>query len=373
MASSTAVIIARDGLPAAQDKRTERQRFEEVWNVLRDDVLADFRGRGMPQDAVEWYARNIDHNTSGGKRLRGLLVVESVKILRERILSDSEFFQAAILGWCVELLQAWLLVADDVMDHSATRRGKPCWYKMQGVNLIAINDAFMLESAIYFLLKKYFRQESYYVDLLELFQDITYETEMGQLLDLLTATENSDKVDLSKFSFEGYRRIAIYKSAFFTIHLPVALAMAMCRISVTDESLQILRDLSCALGEYGQIQDDFLDYAGDSEHTGKVGTDIINNKCSWCIITALALATPEQRWILKENYGRKDEQRERRVREVFEELRLRERYAAYEDDAYERITRLIEAIPEEAGGVHKPGLKRDIFKVLLEKMYRRTK
>ena len=34
---------------------------------------------------------------------------------------------------------------------------------------IAINDAFMLEAAIYHLLKRHFRKEAYYVDVLELF------------------------------------------------------------------------------------------------------------------------------------------------------------------------------------------------------------
>lgn len=38
--------------------------------------------------------------------------------------------------------------------------------------MIAINDSFMLESAIYYLLKKHFRQESYYVDLLDLFHEV---------------------------------------------------------------------------------------------------------------------------------------------------------------------------------------------------------
>jgi hypothetical protein len=42
-----------------------------------------------------------------------------------------------------------------------------------GVGNIAINDAFMLEGAIYFLLKKHFRGETYYVDLLELFHDVS--------------------------------------------------------------------------------------------------------------------------------------------------------------------------------------------------------
>ena len=60
------------------------------------------------------------------------------------------------------------------MDQSATRRGQPCWYKRKDVGNIAINDAFMLEAAIYHLLKSHFRTESYYVDLLELFHEVSY-------------------------------------------------------------------------------------------------------------------------------------------------------------------------------------------------------
>ena len=46
----------------------------------------------------------------------------------------------------------------------------------EGVGNIAINDSFMLEGAIYFLLKKHFRKEPYYVDLLELFHDVGERT-----------------------------------------------------------------------------------------------------------------------------------------------------------------------------------------------------
>jgi farnesyl diphosphate synthase len=41
------------------------------------------------------------------------------------------------------------------------------------VGNIAINDSFMLEAAIYYLLKKHFRQQTYYVDLLELFLEVS--------------------------------------------------------------------------------------------------------------------------------------------------------------------------------------------------------
>ena len=70
-------------------------------------------------------------------------------------------------------LQAFFVVSDGIMDASITRRGQPCWYRNEGIGMIAINDSFMLESAIYYLLKKHFRQESYYVDLLDLFHEVS--------------------------------------------------------------------------------------------------------------------------------------------------------------------------------------------------------
>ena len=88
------------------------------------------------------------------------------------------------------------------MDSSITRRGQPCWYRVPHVGTIAINDVLMVNAAIYRLIKAHFRKETYYADLLELFHETSYQTEMGQLVDLITAPE--DKVDLSKFSLEKY-------------------------------------------------------------------------------------------------------------------------------------------------------------------------
>jgi len=47
------------------------------------------------------------------------------------------------------------------------------------------------------------------------------------------------------------------------------------------------------------MQDDYIDCFGDPELTGKVGTDIEDNKCSWLIVQALAIASPEQRAALE--------------------------------------------------------------------------
>jgi len=81
---------------------------------------------------------------------RGLSVVDTFRILKDNNVTEQELFKARVLGWCVEWLQAFFLVADDIMDQSITHRGQPCWYKMEGVGNIAINDSFILEAGIYF-------------------------------------------------------------------------------------------------------------------------------------------------------------------------------------------------------------------------------
>src|SRR5579871_3600001 len=80
---------------------------------------------------------------------------------------------------------------------------------------------------------------------------VTYQTELGQLLDLLTAPE--DSVDLSKFSLQKHSFIVIYKTAFYSFYLPVALAMYMAGVS-SEEDLKPAKDILIPLGEYFQIQ-----------------------------------------------------------------------------------------------------------------------
>jgi len=102
----------------------------------------------MPANEVKWVERMLQYNVKGGKMNRGLMVVESVLELAQfkgQELSPKEISRFAVLGWAIEWMQAWLLMADDIMDDSPTRRGQPCWYKHDDVQKIAINDAFFVE------------------------------------------------------------------------------------------------------------------------------------------------------------------------------------------------------------------------------------
>jgi farnesyl diphosphate synthase len=291
-------------------------------------------------------------------------VPDSVSLLLEAPLSKEQYFQAATLGWMTELLQAFFLVSDDIMDSSITRRGQPCWYRQPKVGMIAINDAFMLEAGIYILLKKYFRTHPSYVDLLELFHEVTFQTELGQLCDLLTAPE--DKVDLDNFSMTKYQFIVIYKTAYYSFYLPVALALHQQSIA-TPKNLKQAEQILIPLGEYFQIQDDYLDNFGDPKHIGKIGTDILDNKCSWLVNQALSIVTPEQRKVLEDNYGQKDPKKEAVVKKLYDELKLEQIYKDYEEKRVGEIRKLIAEVDESEG------LKKTVFESFLGKIYKRSK
>jgi hypothetical protein len=74
------------------------------------------------------------------------------------------------------------------------------------------------------------------------------------------------------------------------------------------------------------VQDDFLDFAATPEQLDRIGTEIVNNKCSWCI-TALFDASPEQREVLDAGIR----MQRWRVKALFEDVGLREKYRAYKE------------------------------------------
>ncbi|KAL8998621.1 MAG: hypothetical protein Q9169_002372 [Polycauliona sp. 2 TL-2023] len=345
-------------------KPVSLKEFETVFPQLVDNLSQHCKQYGLPEDALKWYQDSLNHNAMGGKCNRGMSVIDTTSILLQRPLSDSEFFHSATLGWLTELLQAFFLVSDDIMDSSQTRRGQPCWYKYPNVGMIAINDAFMLESSIYVLLRQHFNTHPSYAGLLELFHTVTFQTEMGQLCDLLTAPE--DHVDLEQFSLKKHSFIVVYKTAYYSFYLPVALSLHYLSLA-TPENLKQAHDILIPLGEYFQIQDDYLDAYGAPEVIGKIGTDIQDNKCSWVINQALERASPEQRQILDECYGRKDGEMERRVKEVFAQMELEKVYRVYEEDAVGKIRGMIGEVDESGG------LRKGVFESFLMKIYRRSK
>jgi Polyprenyl synthetase. len=67
-------------------------------------------------------------------------------------------------------------MTQDTVEQADTRRGKPCWYLASDLVSnagVALNDASFVETGIYQLLKMHFKDKPYYVDVLELFHDVS--------------------------------------------------------------------------------------------------------------------------------------------------------------------------------------------------------
>lgn len=185
------------------------------------------------------------------------------------------------------------------MDGSETRRGHKCWYKLNDVGLGAINDAMMIESCIFYLLRKYFGDKEYYNNLIDLFHDVTFITTLGQFQDIKTSTS----LDLNLFTMERYKSIVANKTSYYSFYLPVASAMFMSGYK-DPEVFRQAKTILLEIGKFFQVQDDFIDCFGDPSITGKIGTDIKDGKCSWLAVVALQRCNPEQKEIMRECYGK---------------------------------------------------------------------
>eukprot|EP01029_Cantina_marsupialis_P022815 TRINITY_DN559_c0_g1_i2.p1 TRINITY_DN559_c0_g1~~TRINITY_DN559_c0_g1_i2.p1 ORF type:complete len:376 (-),score=98.70 TRINITY_DN559_c0_g1_i2:19-1146(-) len=370
----------------------ESDAFLSIYDELRTGIVEDIeRIFCFPPDAVSWVEKMIEHNVLGGKMTRGLCVVMTTRFLIEEAgleVSDEDLRNARILGWIIEWLQAAFLVADDIMDGSSLRRGKTCWYKHENVGTKGVNDSFILLTCVHHLLRKHFQSHPQYINLIHLFDTITLVTEMGQLLDVTTETHSSlqvlpqpqsmsvtveggidddyavgDGFDFSGYTLDRYRHIVVHKTAHHSFYLPVAAALILRGI-VNHSTHVEAKTILLKMGEYFQIQDDALDCFGDPEVIGKIGTDIQDGKCSWLVVQALRWASPAQRRILQEHYGKDDEEGVKAVKEVYRELNLLEMFQTYEMDTKDQIALAI----DQTRHVPKP-----VYNALLEKVFKRKK
>jgi len=330
----------------------------------RKSLITPFCGDGEAlKPALDHLEKALAYNLVGGKMTRGLMAAEIYYALligqtdSEGELSRDQLETGLRLGWAVECLQTAFLMADDIMDKSETRRGVPCWYKKVG--LTAINDLMTIDSCVYSLLRSL--PSSLPVnELVELFSEVTLITEQGQTLDM----QNSElpEVDLSKFTRDNYSAIVKYKTAVYSFYLPFASGMLAAGHAPDCETM---RQILLEMGHYFQVQDDFLDCFGDPAVTGKIGTDIQDNKCSWMIVTALEHMSVEDRQLVKKHYGKSGVEDVATIKALYTRLEVSTIFARFEEESYKRIEELI--------NTYRGPLDPAIFHLVKAKIYKRNK
>lgn len=360
--------------PAYNHQSDPKGSFIQVGDLLIDEIVAELPTMyDLPARETQWIRDMLEYNVKGGKMNRGLMVVESgIAIFNQKglKLDNATLCQFAVLGWAIEWLQAWLLVADDIMDSSVTRRGQPCWYKKLGDSIwyVAINDAVTIESLVYKMLKRHFGTHPSYVQLLDLMMETTLQTELGQLSDTLC-----DVLDLKDLTPARWKLIVTYKTSFYSFYLSVAFAMVVS--GVTDKAaFDAARDILVTMGVYFQAQDDYLDCYATPEQLGKVGTDIADKKCGWLFTKAYhELANEEEKAFLDKYYGKckVGSPEEKKIKALYTKLGLPKMYADYEQQSYDKIM----GLKESAAGatLNKAGVPWIVFEKFLQKVYKRDK
>ena len=97
---------------------------------------------------------------------------------------------------------------------------------------------------------------------------------------------------------------------------------------------------------------------------GKIGTDIQDNKCGWLVVQALLKCNEDQRKIIEENYGKKDAECEKKIKQLYLDLDIEAVYKKYEEESYADLKAIMEdqkVLPE------------GLFGAMLAKIYKRQK
>ncbi len=207
---------------------------------------------------------------NGGKRIRPLLVVVASR------LCGSMEDDAYRLGGAFEYLHAATLFHDDIIDQSATRRGKQSVYKKFGI-IAAILAGDFLHALAMATVGRYSGQAG-----LDVFCKATTGMVDGEFMQL----RNTKRHNLSEVDY--------YEAVMGKTGLLISAACEVGALFGGGDALKVkaLREYGVHLGCAYQIIDDLLDYQGNSAKTGKaVGNDLAEGKMTLPLILALKKAS----------------------------------------------------------------------------------
>ena len=244
------------------------QKFSEIQALMKSDLEA------MDEILVNRLDSNVDLINqmsqhiinSGGKRIRPLLLLMCARATNYK--GDYHHSMAVV----IELIHTATLLHDDVVDHSATRRGQETANELWGNAPSVLVGDFLYSRAFEIMV------EPNSMQIMKILSKATNQISEGEVLQLLNI--KNDKVSQTEY-FEVIER----KTA--------CLFKAACQIAgILSESNQNIID---GLGSFGmhlgnafQIIDDTLDYESDSLVMGKeIGDDLSEGKVTLPMIYAL--------------------------------------------------------------------------------------
>ena len=222
----------------------------------------------------------------GGKRWRPALFLLIIEALGK---NPEEFLDFAIIP---EVIHNGTIMIDDIEDSSEMRRGKPCTYRIYGID-IAINAG----NAMYYLplvtlIKNRDKLSKEKLSrLYEIYVQEMINLSFGQAMDIAwhKGLANADEIDV-----EDYMQMCAYKTGTLA---RMAAKMAAVLADANEELVEKLGRFAEAIGVAFQMQDDILDLTSEefAQKKGGRGQDITEGKRTLMVIYTLKRASENDR------------------------------------------------------------------------------
>lgn len=256
----------------------------------------------------------------GGKRVRPLLTLMACDMFGGDI--DSAISPA--LG--LEIFHNFTLLHDDVMDKAEIRRGRPTVHIAWSENTAILSgDAMQIVATQ----KVCDAPANVHKEVLDLYNKTALEICEGQQYDM----EFESREDVTVKEYINMIRL---KTA---VLIGCALKMGAIIGGATPQQSDALYKFGENIGLAFQLQDDYLDVYGDTKTFGKkIGGDILNNKKTYMLISAMTLAEGETKErLLALLDGPQDDNKIEQVTAIYTELGIdkmaREKISEYSQKA----------------------------------------
>ncbi|ODA41970.1 polyprenyl synthetase family protein [Desulfosporosinus sp. BG] len=203
---------------------------------------------------------------SGGKRIRPLLTLYSGMCFAPL---NPLMIQAAVAA---ELIHMASLIHDDVIDESATRRGKPTVNSLHGDHAAILTGDYLFAEAFNILSTQ------------QLLDSMKYLVEAIQAMCAGEVNQASEQFSVSVNTEHYFSRIA-QKTG---ILLAACCQSGAILAGALSEDLALMREYGLNIGYAYQITDDILDISGNTESLGKpVGADLVNGNITLPVLYLL--------------------------------------------------------------------------------------
>ncbi len=236
--------------------------------------------------------------TLGGKRIRPVICLASCALFTDN------YRIAKPVALALEVFHNFTLLHDDLMDNSSLRRNKPTVCAKWDANTAVLSgDLMMIES--YRLLAQ--TDSPVYSQIYDTFTRTAIEVCEGQQFDMEFESRDDVTVD------EYMEMIRLKTAVLFAASVKIGAMVGGAYGKDCDALYSFASDLGLAF----QLRDDLLDTYGDEATFGKaIGGDIMENKKTYLLISALDNATSAQRERLQEWIGKVNPVRDEKVKAV---------------------------------------------------------